>query len=64
MDERDYRNYVALYGVMTEYLRPPDLLIYLRASVATLQRQIASRGRDMERSIQREYLERLNPRYE
>jgi deoxyadenosine/deoxycytidine kinase len=64
MDERDYRTYVALYGVMTEYLRPPDLLVYLRASVDTLERQIAARGRGMERSIRRDYLERLNARYE
>jgi deoxyadenosine/deoxycytidine kinase len=64
MDERDYRTYVALYDVMTDYLRPPDLLVYLKASVPTLQRQIAARGRGMERSIQREYLERLNARYD
>lgn len=64
MDERDYKNYVALYTVMTEYLRSPDLLIYLRANVDTLLRQISSRGRDFERSIQREYLEQLNRHYE
>jgi deoxyadenosine/deoxycytidine kinase len=64
MDERDYNNYVALYDVMTEYLRPPDLLIYLRANVDTLLRQISSRGRDFEQSIQREYLEQLNRHYE
>lgn len=64
MDERDYENYVALYRVMTEYLRSPDLLIYLRANIDTLLRQIASRGRDFERSIQREYLEQLNRQYE
>src|SRR5512136_872378 len=39
MEERDYNNYVALYEVMTEYLRPPDLLIYLRARVDTLLHQ-------------------------
>jgi deoxyadenosine/deoxycytidine kinase len=64
MDERDYQNYVALYGVMTEYLRPPDVLIYLRANVATLLRQISLRGRDFEKAIQREYLEQLNRHYE
>jgi hypothetical protein len=64
MDDRDYENYVALYGVMTEFLRPPDLLIYLRASVDTLLKQIALRGRDFERSISREYLEQLNGHYE
>jgi deoxyadenosine/deoxycytidine kinase len=64
MEERDYRNYVALYDVMTEFLRPPDLLIYLRANVDTLLKQIAARGRDFEQSIQREYLEQLNRHYE
>ncbi len=64
MDERDYRNYIALYEVMTEYLRPPDLLIYLRASIDTLLRQIALRGRSYEQSIPREYLEQLNHHYE
>lgn len=64
MEERDYRNYVALYQVMTEYLRPPDLLIYLRANVDTLVKQISLRGRDFEQSIRREYLEQLNVHYE
>jgi deoxyadenosine/deoxycytidine kinase len=64
MEERDYRNYIALYDVMTEYLHPPDLLIYLRANVDTLMRQIAQRGRDFEQSIKREYLEQLNRHYE
>ncbi|MCC6397223.1 MAG: deoxynucleoside kinase [Bacteroidetes bacterium] len=64
MEERDYNNYVALYNVMTEYLHPPDLLIYLRASVNTLVHQISLRGRDFEQSIKREYLEQLNRHYE
>jgi deoxyadenosine/deoxycytidine kinase len=64
MDQRDYTNYVELYKVMTEYLRAPDLLIYLRASVDTLVKQIASRGRDFEQGIPREYLEQLNAHYE
>ena len=64
MDRRDYENYVSLYGVMTEYLRAPDLLIYLRANVDTLAHQIALRGRDFEKSISREYLQQLNAHYE
>jgi deoxyadenosine/deoxycytidine kinase len=64
MEDRDYKNYVALYGVMTEYLRPPDLLIYLRAEVSTLLKQIALRGRDFEQTIKKEYLEQLNRHYE
>lgn len=64
MDKRDYENYVALYHVMTEYLRAPDLMIYLRATVDTLKKQIAKRGRSYEQSIKREYLEQLNHHYE
>jgi deoxyadenosine/deoxycytidine kinase len=64
MDERDYRNYRELFKVMTNYLKAPDLLIYLRASVDTLLRQIAMRGRDFEKGITREYLEQLNRHYE
>jgi deoxyadenosine/deoxycytidine kinase len=64
MEERDYRNYRALYGVMTEFLRPPDLLIYLRAGIDTLLRQIAQRGREFEKGIPAEYLQRLNEHYE
>lgn len=64
MNTRDYNNYVALYNVMNEYLRPPDLLIYLRANVDTLLHQITLRGRTYEQSIPREYLEQLNRHYE
>jgi deoxyadenosine/deoxycytidine kinase len=64
MEKRDYENYLALYDVMTAYLHPPDLLVYLRANVDTLLRQISLRGRDFEKSIRREYLEQLNGHYE
>ncbi len=64
MEERDYENYEALYEVMTEYLRPPDLLIYLRANTETLAKQISLRGRGFEQTIKREYLDQLNKHYE
>lgn len=63
-DERDYRNYLSLFQCMTSYLKVPDLLIYLKASVDTLEHRIKSRGRSCEKDIPREYLERLNQRYE
>ncbi len=63
MDSRDYTNYVELYKVMTAYLKPPDLLIYLDARIETLLRQIARRGREYERSIPREYIEQLSGHY-
>ncbi len=64
MDERDYKNYVELFSIMTGFLKPPDLIIYLRANVDTLLRQIKLRGRSFEQNIPREYLERLNRYYE
>lgn len=64
MQPRDYRTYRELYEVLTQFLPPPDLVIYLRASVPTLQDRITLRGRDYERNIPDEYLQRLNSLYE
>jgi deoxyadenosine/deoxycytidine kinase len=64
MEDRDYRCYRELYEVLTKFLPPPDLVIYLRASVPTLQHRIALRGRDFERGIPADYLEQLNGLYE
>jgi deoxyadenosine/deoxycytidine kinase len=64
MDDRDYDNYLALFASMTSYLRPPDTILYLRASVDTLLARIALRGRDCERHIERGYLEKLNEAYD
>ena len=64
MSERDYQNYVSLFSIMTSYLKPPDLLIFLKASVPTLVSHIQSRGRAFETSIRIDYLERLNELYD
>lgn len=64
MHARDYKTYQELYLVLTQFLPPPDLVVYLRARVDTLQERIQRRGRDYERQIQTEYLERLNDLYE
>ena len=61
---RDFDNYSSLFKLMSSFVNPPDLLIYLRASVPTLVKQIQSRGRDYESSIRIDYLTRLNERYE
>jgi deoxyadenosine/deoxycytidine kinase len=63
MADRDYNTYRELYQVLTRFLPPPDLVIYLRASVNTLQGRIEQRGRDYERQIQPDYLQRLNELY-
>lgn len=64
MSTRDFDNYSSLFDLMSSFIQPPDLLIYLRASVPTLVRQIQTRGRDYEESIRLDYLKLLNERYE
>ncbi|MCJ7435403.1 MAG: deoxynucleoside kinase [Anaerolineales bacterium] len=64
MQERDYQTYRELYETMLRFLPPPDLVIYLRASVSTLSDRIARRGREYERTITPEYLQGLNNLYE
>lgn len=64
MSQRDYNTYHTLYLTLAESLPPPDLVIYLRASVPTLLKRINQRNRDYERTIQPEYLEQLNQLYE
>jgi deoxyadenosine/deoxycytidine kinase len=61
---RDYENYRELFSVMTQFLEPPDLLVYLRTSVPVLVERIRTRGREFEQEIPTPYLERLNHYYE
>ena len=64
MSERDYDAYRRLYRAVSSFLPPPDLIVYLRASVPTLIEHIRRRGNDYERSIAPAYLEQLNTLYE
>ncbi|RPH28796.1 MAG: deoxynucleoside kinase [Bacteroidales bacterium] len=64
MSTRDFNNYLNLFNLMNSLIQPPDLLIYLRGSVPTLVSQIQKRGREYEKNIRLDYLQRLNERYE
>jgi deoxyadenosine/deoxycytidine kinase len=64
MSVRDYDNYFTLFKLMSSQVQPPDLLIYLKASIPTLVAHIQARGRDYEGNISIDYLKRLNERYE
>jgi deoxyadenosine/deoxycytidine kinase len=64
MSERDYKTYSSLFREMASYLKSPDLLIYLKADVETLIKQIKIRGRDFEKNIERTYLTELNTSYD
>lgn len=63
LSDRDYATYRSLYQTLAEFLPPPDLVIYLRASVDTLLKRIALRNRDYEKSISPDYLDRVNRLY-
>lgn len=64
MSGRDWETYLELYRTLTTLLPPPDLVVYLKASVPTLRRRIALRGREFEASIAPDYLEGLNRLYD
>jgi deoxyadenosine/deoxycytidine kinase len=64
MSTRDFENYFTLFNMLGSLIQPPDLVVYLRASVPTLVRQIQKRGRKYEDNIRLDYLKRLNERYE
>lgn len=64
LDERDYRNYLALFDSMITMVQPPDLLLYLKADLPKLIGQIDKRGRAYENNIRIDYLRNLNEHYE
>ena len=64
LSTRDFENYKSLFELMNSLVRPPDLLIYLKASIPTLVSQIQKRGREYESGIRLDYLQGLNDRYQ
>jgi deoxyadenosine/deoxycytidine kinase len=64
ISERDYQSYLDIFHSMITFVKPPDLLIYLKAGIPKLVRQIEKRGRDFEYSIRLDYLRQLNKQYE
>jgi len=63
MSKRDFENYFDFFQTLKQMVQPPDLLIYLQASVPTLVGQIQKRGREYEENIRLDYLKRLNDFY-
>jgi deoxyadenosine/deoxycytidine kinase len=63
MTKRDFENYASFFQTLKKMVNPPDLLIYLKASIPKLVDQIQKRGRDYEENIRLDYLKRLNEFY-
>jgi deoxyadenosine/deoxycytidine kinase len=63
MSKRDFENYFDFFQNLQQMVKPPDLLIYLQASVPTLVGQIQKRGREYEENIRLDYLKKLNEFY-
>ena len=64
MTSRDFENYRSIFDNITAFIKPPDLLIYLKASVPTLVSNIQRRGREYESGIRLDYLSKLNEKYQ
>ncbi|MCB0515378.1 MAG: deoxynucleoside kinase [Chitinophagales bacterium] len=64
MNQRDFDNYKSMFNTVSSLIQPPDLLIYLRASLPKIVSQIQKRGRDYEENLRMDYLKRLNEYYE
>ena len=64
MSSRDFKNYKSLYKTIVSQVKPPDLMIYMKASISTLVDNIQKRGRDYEDSIRLDYLKKLNAYYD
>jgi deoxyadenosine/deoxycytidine kinase len=64
MTSRDFENYSNIFESILSFIKPPDLLIYLKASVPTLVDNIQLRGRDYEAGIRLDYLSKLNDKYQ
>ncbi len=63
MKKRDFDNYISLFELMSKFVQPPDLLIYLKADISTLVDHIQERGRAYEGKINLDYLKKLNEKY-
>jgi deoxyadenosine/deoxycytidine kinase len=64
ISDRDYLSYLDIFNSMIHFVKPPDLLIYLRSDIPKLVRQIQKRGREYEYAMRLDYLKNLNEHYE
>lgn len=61
---RDLETYLRLASLITKNLRPPNLVLYLRAPIDTLLERVRSRNPRSDREVSREYLSSLQSAYD
>lgn len=64
MSERDFKTYQLIYNEFIPLLKPPDLVVYLQASIPKLVSNIEKRARVYESKVKFDYLKRLHTQYE
>lgn len=64
MDRRDYDTYISLFQDMQNFLKYPDVILYLRVTPEVAARRIHERDRTVEREIPLSYLRALFDMYE
>ncbi|MCM3758900.1 deoxynucleoside kinase [Sporosarcina aquimarina] len=64
LSESDYAKYEQIYTILTAGMPVPNVIVYLHASLDTLMRRIAMRGRDYERGMDPNYLRQLSEDYD
>lgn len=64
MEERDYRTYVELFQNMSNFMRKPNVIVYLDVSPERSMERIKARSRGVESGITLEYLSALHQGYE
>lgn len=64
LKDSQYDKYMQIYRILTQDMPVPNVIVYLTASLETLQKRIAMRGREFEKKMDPNYLLQLTKDYE
>ncbi|MDM5255843.1 deoxynucleoside kinase [Bacillus toyonensis] len=64
LKDSQYDKYIQIYRILTQDMPVPNVIVYLTASLETLQKRIAMRGREFEKNMDPNYLLQLTKDYE
>ncbi|MDM5186491.1 deoxynucleoside kinase [Bacillus sp. DX4.1] len=64
LKDTQYDKYMQVYRILTQDMPVPNVIVYITASLETLQKRIAMRGREFEKNMDPNYLLQLIEDYE